>query len=594
MDFGFLSKQYPANDYTNSSNVLLSLGSFWTQVFQEQGTLKGYTIGMAEELIQSYLTLVETLNSYSIKDISVFATTKWQPILITKSAYNQTPFNFETNAAVFGAQPASDRFYAGKIFQFGKSENPAGAVYTFSPAIPLRKFSIIADRIISPSFLAINGVHVTTDSHNNLYFNSDIFANSSIPRATIIKDSGMPATFIDNNGDEVNDELMILWCYNAENDAEYIYKNFGQLFDLKLPSSEVYKQMIASIFNLFVSGATVNAVKSIMAAFNGITPVKNPVEIIEDIYSDNIFQYVITDKEVYRFETYQQLIPLSKGATVYGGDILINAVEYYDMVVSNEWWKSAISTPKLGISSQVFLGNYKHQLFFSTNAELVTLSLDGKITFPVSGAPEDVAEFNRQLNDTENRSIVISALGLKNSGSSNVINPVDFLFTNFFKNNTALLKFNFYSEEELATFFNYFPMMKQYLPPHVYVLLYVNLNIPAEEYSKMNSRYSLSDFPFTPLSIDGSFTDGRRPELYPTDDNYYKDYKERLFCISESPKAFDGNPLFYSENLDVVALTRSNTGSPRGIEGKLFTNIPDTNPPPTNKEIPTVLLIDFS
>ena len=596
MDFGFLSNQYPTNDYTNGGNVLVSLGSFWTQVFQEQGTLRGYTLGMAEELIQSYITLVETLNSYSVKDIPVFATTKWQPILITKSAYNQTPFKFQTNSAVFGAQPESDRFYAGKTFQFGKSESPSGAVYTFSPTIPIRKFSVIADRIISPSFLAVNGVDVTTDASNNLYFNSDIFSNSSIPKATIISDNGGPKTFISADGTETNDELIILWCYNAENDAEYIYNNFGQLFQLKLPSSEVYKQMISSIFNLFVSGATVNAVKSIMAAFNGITPVKNPIEVIQDIYSDSLFQYVITDKQVYRFKTYEQLIPLAIGDTVHGGDILINAVEYYDMVTNYEWWKYAIPTPKLGVSSQVFLGNYKHQLFFSTNAELVTLSTDNEVYFPVLGTSEDVAEFNSYLNTPENKQEVISALGLKNPGSAVVINPVDFLFNNFFKNNTALLKFNFYSVEELATFFNYFPIMKEYLPSHVYILLYVNLNVPVEEYSKINSRYNLSTFPFTPLSIDGSLSNGLRPQTYPEDADYYKNYKERLFCVSKCPKAADNNPLFYPENLDYVTLASAErmSGVPRGIDGKVFTTIPTTNPPPTNRDVPTVLLIDFS
>jgi hypothetical protein len=595
MDFGFLSSQYPANDYTNSNNVLVSLGSFWTQVFQEQGTLRGYTLGMAEELIQSYITLVETLNSYSIKDIPVFATTKWQPIIIKKSQFSQVPFKFQTNSAVFGAQPGSDRFYAGKVFQFGKPESPTANVYSATPSVPLRKFSVIADRIISPSFIAVNGVHVTTDQAYNLYFNSDIFNNSNIPRASIISDNGSPSTYTNAEGDVVNDELMILWCYNAENDAEYIYDNFGRLFEFKLPSSEVYKGMLEAIFNLFVSGATVNAIKSIMAAFNGITPVKNTVETIQEIYRDNLFQYVVTDKEVYRFQTYQQLVSINAGDQVYGGDILINAVEYYDAVVSNDWWKSAISTPKLGLSSQIFLGNYKHQLFFSTTAELVTLSLDGNINFPVLGEPADVEEFNRQLNHPENKQAAIVALGLKNPGSAVVINPVDFLFNNFFKNNTALLKFNFYSEEELATFFSYFPMMKQYLPSHVYVLLYVNLNIPSEEYARMNSRYSLPNFPNTPLSIDGSSSNGLRIQAYPTDPDYYKNYRDRLFCISESPKASDNNPLFYTENLDQLTIGEPNIGQFFNINvGKIFTDIPISNPPPTNRDVPTILFIDFN
>lgn len=597
MDFGFLSSQYPAKDYTSGDRLLLSLGSFWTQIFQEQGTLRGYTLGMAEELVQSYYTLIETLNSYSIKDIPVLSKTKWQPIIIKRSTFNQTPFKFKSNEAVFGSQPESDKFYRNETFRFGKPQSPTGTVFSFTPDFQLRKFSIIADRIINPTCVFTNGVDITIDESNNLYFNVDLFSNLTIPRASLVDSSGTPEKYILPDGTVGNDEFIILWCYNAESDTEYIYSNFGKLFDFKLPSSEVYKGMLKSIFNLFVSGPTVNSIKSIMAAFNGITPVISPVETIEGIHRDNLLNYVITDKHVYKFETHQELRPEIKvGDVVYGGDILVNTVEYYDNMTDYEWWKTAIATPKLGISSHVFLGNYKHQLFFSTSPELAALSAGDKVNFPVHGEVEDVAEFQKYINLPANKSAVKKALGLKNPGNVAIITPLNFLFDNFFKNNTALLKFNFYSPEELAVFFSYFPMMKNYLPSHVYILLYVNLNLPSLEYGRMNSRYSLPQFNNAKLSLDGSASSGLRPELLPTDPEYYKSYKDRLFCISESPQAMDRNPLFHPSNLERVTLanTERMTGITRAIDGKVFTAIPNTVPTPTNKEIPTVLLIDFS
>ena len=597
MDFGFLYNQYPPKDYTSGDKLLMSLGSFWTQVFQEQGTLRGYTLGMAEELIQSYYVLMETLNSYSVKDVPVLSRTRWQPIIIKRSTFNQTPFKFKANAAVFGSQPENDHFYRAETFKFGRPESPNSSVYSFSPTFPLRKFSIIADRVIEPTFVATNGIDVIIDESNNLYFNCDIFDKSNIPRATIVEDNGVPAKYTLADGTTGNDELMILWCYNAENDADYIYDNFGKLFDLKLPSSEVYKGMLSAIFNLFVAGPTVNAVKSIMAAFNGITPVVAAEETIEDIYSDSLHKYVVTDQRVYKFETYQQVLAdLSPGSVVYGGDILVDTVEYYDTLVKAGWWKKVLPLPKLGVSSHVFLGNYKHQLFFSTSPELATLSADDNVVFPMEGEAADVAEFQKYINLPANKSTVKRALGLKNPGNVAVITPIDFLFYNFFKNNTALLKFNFYSPEELAVFFSYFPRIKSYLPPHVYILLYVNLSMPPLEYSRMNSRFSLPQFSNAKLSLDGSDNSGMRPELLPEDPEYYKNYKDRLFCVSESPQAMDGDPLFYPDNLERVTLANSErmAGVTRAIDGKVFTAIPNTVPAPTNKEIPTVLLIDFS
>jgi hypothetical protein len=214
----------------------------------------------------------------------------------------------------------------------------------------------------------------------------------------------------------------------------------------------------------------------------------------------------------------------------------------------------------------------------------------------VEGDAADVAEFQRYINLPANKPAVKRSLGLKNPGNVAVITPLNFLFDNFFKNNTALLKFNFYSPEELSVFFSYFPMIKSYLPAHVYILLYVNLNLPTIEYGRMNSRYSLPQFENTKLSLDGSDKLGMRPELLPTDTEYYKDYTDRLFCVSESPQAMDGNPLFYPDNLERVTLANSErmTGITRAIDGKVFTAIPNTVPAPTNREIPTVLLIDFS
>jgi len=536
MDLGFLSSSYPAGDYTNRDNLFMSLGSFWTQVFQEQGTLRGYTLAMAEELIQSYYNLIDILNSYSVKDVPVLARTKWQPLVIKKSEFNHVPIQFAPASVVFGAQPASDSYYAGQTFLFGKAKTPFSWVYSLAPNTPLRKFSVVADRVIGPKAIYVNGVDVIIDPSNVLYFNSDPFQNSSIPRAAIINDNGTPATFVDNNGDKHNDELIILWCYNAENDKNYLYDNFGILFDFKLPSSEKYKAMLQGVFNLFVSGPTVNAIKSVMAAFTGVTPVVNTQETIQDVYSDNIYKYVITDKEVYRFDKDQNLMPgVKAGKVVYGGEILVDVVQYYDALIKPNWWSSVSSAPQVGLSTHIFLGDYKHQLFFSTSTSLVTLDAKGKIVFPVLGTPGDVLEFNKFINRPENINANKKALGLKNPGNTAVIVPADFIFNNFIKNNTALLKFNFYSPADVSTFFSYYPLLQKYLPAHIYTLLYVNLNLSADVYGNMNSRYSIPALPGVSLSVDGSNSDGTRPTTGVGDSNYYKDYKSRLFSLSKTP-----------------------------------------------------------
>lgn len=612
MEFDFIPKKYPTNDVTDGNKLYASLGSFWTQIFQERGTLKGYTLAMAEELVQSYYQLVEILNSYSIRDVPVFNLKKWQPLTIKRSEFNSVPLTFQKNSAVFGMQPENDRFYAGKVFRFGFPKNTNDNVFSYKPNIPLKKFNVIANRIIDPSFFYINGVDVIVDDFGVFYFNKNIFDDPRVPKAALVGENGTPITFRSLDGVLIEDEFVILWVYHAEVDTSNIYNNFGRLFELNLPSSEGYRRILQALINLFAGGPTILNIKAIMAAFGGVTPVIEPVEQVERIYGDSLYRYVITDKNVYRFKPYQNILKdVVPGSLVYGGDILVDLVQYHDNSTTPGWWEKILITPKLALSSHIFLGNYKHQLFLPRDVDIVSLTAQNNIVFPIAGRSEDVKEFHKHINSTDVKEKLKTKLGLSSETPVVVINPISFVFENVLKNNTALLKFNFNSPEELAYFFELLPLIKDYLPPHVYILFYINLNIPVDVLNNLNERYSLAKFLNMPLSIDGSTADGMRPRLPGGDPGYYKEYVDRLFCISEGPYAEDAahggivpaaedrkEPLHKEQNLLKVIMASTGSGiavpgQARISAGKVFTSIP-TQSTPTNREVPTVLLIDFS
>jgi hypothetical protein len=284
------------------------------------------------------------------------------------------------------------------------------------------------------------------------------------------------------------------------------------------------------------------------------------------------------------------------GSEIHAGEILVDVVEYFDVVSTPGWWEKELNTLKLGLSSHIFLGDYKQQLFFKTSPELVTYNLAGEVFFPVEGHPEDVQRFNQYINGPSRKEQLKTVFNLKNPGDVAVIQPVDFIFTHFLKNCTALIKLNFHNTEEISDFFNILPMVKQYLPAHVYFLFYTNVNVAYEEYTRLNDGYSLSDYPNVQLSLDGSTRDGLRPTFGGLDASYFKDYLRRLFCVSVSPLAFNNTPLHKEVNLDEFYITSSGegmSGKPRAVEGKVFTHIPDSLSI-TTREIPTVLIIDFS
>jgi hypothetical protein len=256
--------------------------------------------------------------------------------------------------------------------------------------------------------------------------------------------------------------------------------------------------------------------------------------------------------------------------------------------------------------------------------EDLDIRISYRLDFPVYGRPADVKAFQDYINDPSRKYELLDKLNLPMDTPSRItINPLDFVFLNIFKNNTLLVKVYFDSADRLNLFFELLPMLQKYLPPHVYVLVYVQLNLKAEELPHWNYGLTIPDFLKENFSLDGSVrTTGARPELPGGDPMYYKDYTNRIFCISVGPyrnlvagDVTTKQPLHYSldpdesadptslSNLDLITLRNNEVDSPgTGIRcGVMRTEIPEfiippgesTPREPTTREVPAILLIDF-
>lgn len=570
---------------------------------------------MAEEVIQSYYNLIETVNQYSVKDIDLYHKEKWLPLVIKKSEYNKAPFVFSSNGAVFGYQPASDIFYADQLFRFGfPKETLGGKIFSFTPSFDLAGMGLIANRVISPSLLLIPGVDVIIKD-NTLYFKTDLFDNDYIPRAKVVGDFGVVDTFKTTEGDVLEDEFVILWVYMAEIDNKELYGNFGALLDINLPTSEHYKTLLKSLINLYVEGPTITALNAIFASLVNSPIVIETTEEIEDIYSDDKYQYVITDKHVYKLGLSQLLLGvLEEGSVVHAGESLTEGVQLIDTLLDPLWWKNHFYISKLGFPSHIFAADTKNQLFFANDHSPLTYTganaePNKRIVFPVTGRALDVEAFQSYINHPSRKTEILERLKLPaNKTSTILINPVDFLFTNFFKNNTLFLKLDFHSQEQLALFFSLLPSIQPYLPSHVFLLVYLQLQLNDEVMTNLNKKLDIAAYPQQLFSIDGSdpITGGRPGDS--SDQEYYKDYVNRMFCVSVGPYK-DGQPLHadgsakYAHITNIDELTIDNAPSAgTGVRaGKLRTEIPlQVKPPgelywrtPSTREVPTILLIDF-
>lgn len=529
-------KDYPTNTSDQGTvrdhNVLYqSLGSFWSQLFRDQDTLKGYTKALAQEITQRYYDLVEAVNSFSVEDVPVFHKEKWLPIFIYKSKFNKEAFVYEEDNAVYGVQPAG--FFSGSVFKYGEPKTALNNVFACDVDNNLKEFGVLADGILDPQNVFVYGTDVILN-FGTLYFKTNIFTDTSIPRANVINENGIKVTFIDSTGNSNDEELIVLWAYNAAIDKQILFNSFGNIYKVHLDNNEFYKKVLNSVVDLNIDGPTVNNIKGITAAFLDIPTVRNSVEVVENIFTTTAANFVVTDKQCYKFASNHNIrTSLKKGDNVYVGDILVDAVDFFDNVsLSTGWWKPASILPdKLALSQHIFNGDYLNQLMFSGELELVSLNGNGDIVFPVEGNPEDVATFNAYLNRPESKTIIKEKLGLVNAADTYPLIPIDFIVNNFLKNNAALLSIKFQSDIG-SRLTNMIPLVRKLIPAYVYLVVKIDLDIPTESYSRLDeetARFPISS-PSYEAYADGGDADGYIESITPW---FYKNAQERLFEIAQ-------------------------------------------------------------
>jgi len=398
----------------------------------------------------------------------------------------------------------------------------------------------------------------------------------------VIGENGEQEYYTDANGVQQEEKLIILWGYNAAVDDLTLLNGFGTIFDLQQDSSEFYKELLKACTRIFVGGPSIFNLRSMLAAFLGVPVCTEPEEVVQEYFEDSYNKVVVTDKGVYKFDkAYSFITGLAVGKTYYAGDIFIDELEYYDNVSQPNWWRSKISS-RLAISQYLFLGNYQGQLVFKNDVAPLSVDFSGVVHFPVEGLPVDVATFHANLDQTAIKTIY--DLG---PGDVTVINPVDFLFENFMKPNTAMIRFNILVRQDALKFFDFMYLLQPHLPKHIYFIISIDGTLEDEEYSQLNEALNI-EYPSETrlLSCDGGNTVGFIDNVLPQEvvDNPGDAQiflLNKLLSKAKSPSLAD---------IEVRVGNGLSGGDLQVVAGAVFSTIPVGA---TSRQIRNLMLIDY-
>lgn len=600
---------YPSQGGVNRNQLLAGLGYFWNNVFKEKETLQGLTAAAAAQTVQEHYRVAELVACMSTKQLPVFGQRCWFPLLIKRSEV-KTNLLLYGDGTVFGEQPDSaDPQFVGQTFKFGrdKTRDDGEIRYYWKAPTELQSFSLIADKLVNPKHALIKNVDSTME-FGYLVLKTNPFEMLGVDTAPLFNNDGTPATYIDAHNRVLADEVVLLWAYNAQVDEHYAAVTWGWLFGMFQDSSLTQKYVISQLINLYSNGPAINSIKAVIAAFMGVQPVLASKETVQQIYtytppghSARLQRVVETDQHVYKADAYYTLAShVHVGAVVERGDPLFDVVEVHDYISHPTWWRTKlvpkaavdnveaegqVQSTQLALPSHLFVGSYNGELTFTNSMELMTVDADGNISFPVSGTEADVAAFNWAL--TQNSAEITKAVGM-NVGQAVVINPLDFLFENFLKTGTVLVKINFRTVEEAEWLTASFKHIRPALPKNVMFLFFLDYNLPVDDYDWLNEGTAITLEEFgesTGWNADGSGENGWLPVNLP---NSKADPRLTLFCLSKGitqPKECvnlneaDPSPDPGEEAVMVVA------------EGELTAAIPAGK---TTKEVNNLLLMTFS
>lgn len=309
------------------------LGSFWSEIYEDDGLVRGIQDARASRLSQIYLDVMEASRLVDRKNAPVFHRERWHPIRVRLSERNTGSagvLRFGVNSAKFGAQEPG-MYPEGTMFTFGSKDAKFKGFVTYPVDCDVAggaKF--IVDGIAGPKVFLRPGMDFMLRG-GSLVLRDDMdpFADGS-PFPVFEVPGGA-----DGSG---QDKESVLWACDAEIERDYVHGHLGYAIGLPPPgegSSERYKTIVNAVWDTVSEGASPKAFQALVAALCGLPFVLSRNEVVESVSgSERDGWTVVTSGNVYRLPKWSVLARgVTEGAELGRFDLLDRSIHVYPGLV---------------------------------------------------------------------------------------------------------------------------------------------------------------------------------------------------------------------------------------------------------------------
>lgn len=468
--------RYPQNDFDNPEQLLHLLGSFWATTYQGNALLEDLTRTTGQMAQQTYLQLMELVNSISRFDVPIYHQDNWYALTVRESELN-------TSAALLARHttPSANQFNANSALNYNSQVQAAvtdsfGNLDQFAVVKPdgLAQVKAIFNRLTAPTVELLHDIDYQL-TEALLIFRENPFTNPRIAKRDILSATGA-----------VIDRELVLWLYRGQWDWATIYEQFGYALRLQLKSSAGYKQFVNAILDAFVAGTSVRTQQLALAAAFGVPLVQEAQETVETVQQDANWLQIITDQHVYQFpKTASPLV--APGDRVRAGDPLTDLFEIFELNRGVPLDPAKVTALTAGPG--VLAWGYWGDLTFENQETPLIVEPDvagfTKVSWALGGFPYDVEKFWDDVHTAgvaAGRTLAM-ALDQREAPTGQptaewlpaTINPLQFLVDNLLRHHAYIVKVRPGSTLPDPLEFVPAEQLRKIQPPHTLMLLIVEL-----------------------------------------------------------------------------------------------------------------------